>query len=1200
LTCRDRFGIVSSLLRESSNRFPINAEQEGGMEQTLGELLRAQSRERPDELALAYLKNGEQVSASLTFAELDREARMIAGWLLRNCERGEPVLLLYPAGVELVAALFGCIYARNIGIASNMPKFDRDRQRLLSIARDAGASVVLGTADTLERVRAVGGAHDFKALVPTDVRDSLAGCEAAEPLPARADDPAYLQYTSGSTSVPRGVVVTHASALHNVASLKATLDVTERSVFVTWLPHSHDLGLVYGLLLPLFAGAKSYIMTPSAFVQRPSRWLSAVSTFRGTHTASPNFAFDLCVQRTTPAQREGLDLSSWRVAANGAEPIRKATHDSFFETFREYGFRRETLIPVYGLAEATLIATCVHVDTVHREFSADAEALEAGRSILASRGPQRTFVSCGPALEGLRVEVVSPETGEICPRGSIGEIWVMGPSVAAGYWRRPDESEQTFGGRLSDGSGPFLKTGDLGFEVDGEIYIAGRRKDLVIINGRNIYPQDVELATEQSHPFVRANAVAAFSVLSRGEEALVIVAESAEGRRDGAESTVDRGQEVIKAIRSEVSQAFDVAVHDVLLVRPGSVGKTTSGKVQRKACRSAYLMGRLGLSSLMKSDPREDVGARLEAFLGPAFDSAGPGSLAEALRHDELETFPARFHAELFGAGALAYLVPTRLGGKLDRFEDLHEIWRVVARRDLGVATSLLATLLGAIPLWLAGSPEQQRDGTEHVLKGSLLAFGLTERNHGSDVLAGELRAERCPDGYELTGEKWLIGNASPAERMVLLAKTSETGGPRGFSLFAIEKASLQATAYASGEKLRTNGIRGTDIGSIAFARCFVRGDTMVGAEGTGFETVLRAFQISRCLVPALSLGVGDTALRTTLRFLTKRQLYGTHAIDIPSVRSGVARAFARLLLAECMAIACVRSLQALPDEMSIYSAAVKYMVPTIMDRMLIDLAALLGARHFLREEHDGGVFSKLLRDHTIVGVFDGSTAVNLSAIANQLPRLTAGWRPASGHGVNLSTALRLSAKLPGIERPLSLVNGPRDSLMAGGLALSSSLREELESVSGSSKTYKRIVQRAEAWALSVDRLMADIARCAERPHDAARDAEMASLAERYCRHLMVAVALQLWRENRILMGGFFAAGAWLVLGIDEALPLAGADESYPEAYDRISELMDALLLLHHDGLSYSIRPKRCEEVEATPATTQLADGTHEHGSAED
>lgn len=541
---------------------------------SLVELLRCRAVRGPDQLAYQFLIDGQHAGPSLTYRQLHLAAQVIAARLSESAERGSRALLLYPQGVDFLIAFFGCLQAGVIPVPLPPPdaaRMMRALPRLKSVIADSQAALVLTTGELHATLHQHFDAELLSLLwLATDaiVVERVENAPHEEPT---SDQVAFLQYTSGSTSTPKGVMVSHGNVLNQCRLLAAAASYSANSVVAGWMPYHHDYGLIEGLLLPLFVGVPCYFMSPLAFIKRPIRWLEAISRYRVTHSQAPNFAYELCVSKITPEQRKTLDLTCWQVAANAAEPVRSETQRAFYDTFKDCGLRESALAPAYGLAEATLMVshTRLEISNLKSQIS--------------------NPVSCGRVLDEMQVEIVNAETLQRCAAGEVGEVWVAGPCVAKGYWNRPEETEQTFQARLADSEdGPFLQTGDLGFLRDGELFIAGRLKDLIIIRGDNHYPQDIELTVERSHPALRSGHGAAFSIDVNGEESLVVVCEV-----QGKQLRDVNLDEVLSAIRSAVFNEHDLRLHDVVLLKPGGALKTTSGKIQRRAMRTAFLNGEL-------------------------------------------------------------------------------------------------------------------------------------------------------------------------------------------------------------------------------------------------------------------------------------------------------------------------------------------------------------------------------------------------------------------------------------------------------------------------------------------------------------------------------------------------------------------------------------------------------------------------------
>jgi len=571
-----------------------------GQATSLVDISRWRAVHQPDTVAYHFLTDGAASHASLTYASLDLRARAIAGLLQSRVEPGARILLLYPPGLDFVRAFLSCLYAGVLAVPA--PPLDPSRakqglSRLQSIATDAQVAAVLATpeiANAAELAReSRSEAYPPRWFAIDEIDDRWA--EQWRQPDLAPDQVAYLQYTSGSTSTPRGVMVTHRNLLCQCEYITNFASYDARSSTLSWMPHFHDYGLVQGILHPLFAGIPGYLMPALAFLRRPLRWLEAMSRHGITHSGGPNFAYNHCVRLTTPAERGNLDLGNWRVASCGAEPISKDTMEQFIQAFRASGFRREAFHPAYGLAEFTLLVSVKRLREVPRVLELESRALEEGlvREVGGARDAVRPLVSCGHPVGAAEVVIVDPETCQRCEPGVVGEIWLADPSVAKGYWNRPEETEQTFGAHLAvTREGPYLRTGDLGFVQDGELFIAGRLKDIIIIRGRNHYPQDIERTVAHSHPALRPDFGAAFSIEHEGEERLVVLQEI--DRR----KTVVAIEEVASAIRDAVAQQHEIQVYQVVLARAGSVPKTTSGKIQRRACRAAYLSGQLAVAGV--------------------------------------------------------------------------------------------------------------------------------------------------------------------------------------------------------------------------------------------------------------------------------------------------------------------------------------------------------------------------------------------------------------------------------------------------------------------------------------------------------------------------------------------------------------------------------------------------------------------------
>jgi acyl transferase domain-containing protein/acyl-CoA synthetase (AMP-forming)/AMP-acid ligase II/NAD(P)-dependent dehydrogenase (short-subunit alcohol dehydrogenase family)/acyl carrier protein len=557
------------------------------------DVLCSRALHQPDRLAYAFLRDGKTEEARLTYKELHDRTWALAARLYSMKARGERVLLIYPPGLDFIIAFYACLRASLIAVPAPPPepgRLKRSLPRLQSIAGDSKASLLLATGATLATlVESLSHVRLFPAMemLATDDTHPLPEVNWTEPE-HKGEMIAYLQYTSGSTREPRGVMISHENIMHHSACLRTIWAHREDSIVVNWLPHFHDFALIDGIIQPLYSGIPSYIMAPLAFLKHPCRWLEAIAKYRATHSQAPDFAYDLCATATTPQQRAALDLTRWRMAGNGSETVRRTTIERFTGTFASCGFRPEALCPGYGLAEATLVVSAKDQGETVSFMQLDTSALEKNQVLEGTREKARitTAVSCGKPIGKIRVVIVDPGTLTRSPADKVGEVWIADRSVAQGYWNRPDETREIFRAHLADtGEGPFLRTGDLGFLKNGELYITGRLKDLIIINGINHYPQDIEYTVEGSHPGIRKNHCAAFSITMGSEERAVVICE--------IERVTEDRRKIIAAIRQAVTESHEIEVHAVALLRKGTIAKTSSGKVQRHACRKSFMAGDL-------------------------------------------------------------------------------------------------------------------------------------------------------------------------------------------------------------------------------------------------------------------------------------------------------------------------------------------------------------------------------------------------------------------------------------------------------------------------------------------------------------------------------------------------------------------------------------------------------------------------------
>jgi acyl-CoA synthetase (AMP-forming)/AMP-acid ligase II len=573
---------------------------------TLVELLRYRAQEQPAGHAYTFLIDGRKESAPLTYAELDRQARAIAALLQKYQAQGERALILYPQGLEVVAAFAGCLYAGVIAIPVPPPESGRLKRtlpRLRAIVKDADAKYALITEGILSLIATVKDEFpEFASIEWIDTANiDLSLAEEWQDPQVDKDVLAYLQYTSGSTSTPKGVMLSHFNLMHHCGYLQRACGYDKDSVTLTWMPYFHDYGLVEGITVPLYNGTPCYLMSPFAFIKRPLQWLKNVTKYKVTHSQAPNFAYDLCTRKIKPQDLNELDLSCWQAAGNAAEPINPKVMEKFVEIFSPYGFQWETFAPAYGLAEYTLLVSNKPKGTKPIITALDASSFERDKILAAQPGQTsgvKSIPSCGRRVCETEIVIVHPDTLKRCAEDEVGEVWVKDPSMAQGYWQREDATTETFRAYTEDTKeGPFLRTGDLGFLLDGELYITGRIKDLIIIRGTNHYPQDIEWSVQHLDSCLRPDYGAAFSIEDQGEEQLIVVQEIE--RRSGEIDT----EKLIGDIRQEIAEQHEILCYGIVLAKGGTILKTASGKIQRRACRQNFLNGSINIYAAWSENP---------------------------------------------------------------------------------------------------------------------------------------------------------------------------------------------------------------------------------------------------------------------------------------------------------------------------------------------------------------------------------------------------------------------------------------------------------------------------------------------------------------------------------------------------------------------------------------------------------------------
>jgi len=972
---------------------------------TLPEILAEHARSRPERVAFTFLRNGEVEEDTLTFGELDARARTVARELRRHTAPGERALLLYPPGLEFIAAFFGCLYAGVVAVPSYPPRPNHSLQRLEAILRDAEAALLLTTEGVLPTLqpglpKAGGG---FPLALATDRLPTDPAAEGGEHLPD-LHSLAFLQYTSGSTADPKGVMVTHGNLLENQHAIRRAMEHDDHTVFVGWLPLFHDMGLVGNLLQPVFLGIPCVLMAPVAFLQRPARWLEAISRYGATTSGGPNFAYDLCARKVSETERAALDLSAWKVAFNGAEPVRPATLEQFTSRFSTCGFRKEAFFPCYGMAETTLMAAGGGVQHAPRVLRVSGAALARGVVAPAGAGEPdvRELASCGPAVPEHELRVMDPERRVPAATGRIGEIWVAGPSVTAGYWRQPELTRESFGLELAGKPGEgFLRTGDLGFLQEGELYVTGRRKELIILRGRNYYPHDLEESAREALGFA-ANSCAAFALEDGDRERLAMVIEADRAlvrstRREPGEAKAELISRVDR-VRHAVASAHEIFPELVVFVRPGTFPRTSSGKVQRLLCRTFLEQGEL--QEIHRSDLRRgpDAGERpthpgaVPAELAPALDLGLPSAgsetswqRAEALIHwfreyaerrlncrlmDERRSVPPHVVLDFGNQGLFGLRVPEAYGGCGLTVRDTLRVFEQLAAVDVTLA--LLPGIhngLGLGPILRAGSEPLKRMLLPALAAGrQLAAFALTEREAGSNPLSLQAAATRVPGGWRVTGEKQWIGLASWAGVITVFARAQdEERRPLGMVALAVPEAT---PGLSHGPEALTTGARAVVQNNVHLQGAFVPDEYRLGEPGQGMAIAQHAMQFCRLGLGAISLGAMKRCAQLMLRYASRRQVGTGLLLANPVTRTRLEELTHAIAAVEALVYTIADSVDQgldLPEELFL---ACKVLAPELLWQAADELIQLLGGRGYME---NSGV-PQLLRDARLLRIFEGPT----------------------------------------------------------------------------------------------------------------------------------------------------------------------------------------------------------------------------------
>ena len=934
---------------------------------TLRDVLEYRADRHGDALAYRFLSSSGEEDDTVSFGALRVQAARMAREIARVAAPGDRVVLLLPPGLDYITALWACQCAAVIAVPAYPPNPRRPDARVARIAADSGAHVAIVSATLHHRLAPfIAASPTLAHLAWLEVEGMQSASGEGLMRTSTAQDIAFLQYTSGSTGDPRGVILPHAAVLHNLSVIHRASEPREGDHAVFWVPPYHDMGLIGAILQPLYAGYPVTLMSPSTFAQRPVRWLEAISRYRGTTSGAPNFAYDLCAERVSEEESAALDLSCWRIAINGAEPIRPETIDHFARRFAPVGFRRAAFMPCYGLAETTLLAAGQSRDHGPTIVSVDRGSLLARRLVPSASAEAAHLVSVGPPAPSLDVRVVHAETGVECAEDVVGEIWIAGGSVAAGYWGREEESAALFNARLAGSSARYLRTGDLGALHHGSLVVTGRLKDLVIVGGRNFYPQDIETAAEHAHASIRAGGVAAFSTGMLGREHVVVVAEVVRHHRATADDTV------VSAVRSAVANAQGVRVDDVVLIRHGTLPKTSSGKLQRRRTREQYESHELtknGAAADVRvsgegptAGTSEQRAVRLRTWLREyARTTLDSRAMDEERRMDPDVT---RAFAE---QGLFGLQVPQDLGGLGLANVDVLRVVEQLAAIDLTLATYVGGhNSLGVRPLLRHAAPAIRDAIVPSLARGDgIAALALTEPAAGSNPWAIEALAVPHDGGWQLHGVKSWIGSAGAARTLTVFARVPGDDG--GITAFLVGAG---ARGLRVGEAALTLGMRGMLQNAVHLEGVQVGPDAVLGEVGGGMQVAHDTFLHARFGVAAMCLGGIKRALQLSHRYASRRTVASGRLLDHPATRARLGAMAASGAALDAYLAVVAESLDAgvtLADDAFIVC---KTAAPELLWNAVDDALQLLGGRGYV----ESNPLAQLFRDARLLRIFEGPT----------------------------------------------------------------------------------------------------------------------------------------------------------------------------------------------------------------------------------
>ncbi|WP_322077630.1 AMP-binding protein [Burkholderia cepacia] len=1010
---------------------------------TLGELLQNRAATRGDHTAYVFLSGPpeQERAESMTFSELDVRARRVAALLRQNAvDVGDRVLLLCRPGLDYVGAFMGCLYAGAIAVPAYPPRNRQHMVRIAGIVENAGADTILCSAEDHARCSTWLADTDASGSTLLDVGGAQALAPVDSPAGVQPSHIAFLQYTSGTTGTPKGVMVSHANLIHNLGLIREWLAYDESSTIVSWLPPYHDMGLIGVILTSLYGGFRSVLMAPERFIQHPYLWLRAISQYRADLTGAPDFAYRMCCRRISDEQLATLDLSCLRAAYNGAESVRASTLTDFSQRFAAAGFAADGFLPCYGLAEGTLYVAGRTERHPVRTLCVDQAALQRQSVVLRNealgvspqpldRPGERVLVGVGRTDGEQQVIVRDLETNARCDDRTIGEICVAGPSVAAGYWRLDEQTHSTFRHTLAgDRDQAFMRTGDLGFILDDELYVTGRLKDMVILAGRNYYSEDIEYALIVGVPELVPNGCAAFMDDQADAERLIVVAEVERTQRKGnLDSFID-------AIRQAIWNRLDIGPSRIVLVSPGSVPKTSSGKVRRSTCRTQLHDGALTILAQWDVDagtqtPAADLGQPARPAAGvdqPAAndrgrdDAATVDELNDWLRHyartridsrtiDERRTIPPHVVLDFGNRGLLGMPIDRSHGGLGLGHRDMARVFAQLAAIDSTLAFFVaLNNTLGIVPIMRHAQPALRDELLPSLASGRMLAaFAITEPAAGSHVRAIASRAQRTASGdWLVTGTKRWSGSSAWAGIINVFAKQADGTGMVGLAVRP------GTPGVRIGAEELTMGVRGMIQNSLHLDRARISDACRLGDIGQGMSVAQHAMNIARLGIAAVSVGGMKRCAQLMHRYGARREVATGLLLDNPLSRLRLGELRDRIDGLDALVEHLATELDlgvTLPEDCLLIA---KILGSELLSQSADELMQFLGGRGYIETNFAPQIF----RDARLTRIFEGPTETLLvhlgSRLLNGSDELPRYLESALGAGV-LATELReLGAQL--------------------------------------------------------------------------------------------------------------------------------------------------------------------------------------------